>query len=72
MQRVACFIGLDYKKLVSGKHNPLDVIRPILTQDNINGIAKLAPKIPDQVKNYIAKCHLDCFGTWKYSMQKGI
>ena len=40
------FAGLDYKKLTDGTHNPLDVIRPILTSDNIHSLAKVASKIP--------------------------
>ncbi|XP_021365609.1 neuroblastoma-amplified sequence-like [Mizuhopecten yessoensis] len=39
--------GLDYKRLVEGEDNPVDVLVPILTTSNITVIAKLANKIPD-------------------------
>jgi len=41
--------GIDYKQLTDGQHNPLDIIKPILSEDNVSAIAKLAPHIRDRV-----------------------
>ena len=41
--------GLDYKILMSGKETLFNVIQPILNENNVNVLAKLASKIPDQV-----------------------
>jgi len=46
-------IGIDYKQLTDAQHDPLDIIRPVLSQDNVSAIAKLAPYIHD---NVIAFC----------------
>ncbi|ELT90143.1 hypothetical protein CAPTEDRAFT_162693 [Capitella teleta] len=39
--------GLDYKQLTSGKANPLDVLRPVLTAENVLTIGKISAKIPN-------------------------
>ncbi len=44
------FLGIDYKKLMEAEAKPLDVLRPVLNSSNVHVIAKLAPKIPDQVR----------------------
>jgi hypothetical protein len=46
------FPGLDYKLLMDRNVDPLDVIEPILNQENVATIAKLASHIPNQVTNY--------------------
>ncbi|NXG33710.1 NBAS protein, partial [Dromaius novaehollandiae] len=38
--------GLNYKKLTDENENPLGILEPILTSQNILSISKLAPKIP--------------------------
>nr|XP_013810514.1 PREDICTED: neuroblastoma-amplified sequence isoform X2 [Apteryx mantelli mantelli] len=38
--------GLSYKKLIDENENPLGILEPILTSQNILSISKLAPKIP--------------------------
>uniref|UniRef100_A0A8B9PRA0 NBAS subunit of NRZ tethering complex n=1 Tax=Apteryx owenii TaxID=8824 RepID=A0A8B9PRA0_APTOW len=38
--------GLNYKKLIDENENPLGILEPILTSQNILSISKLAPKIP--------------------------
>ncbi|XP_051471909.1 NBAS subunit of NRZ tethering complex isoform X2 [Apus apus] len=38
--------GLNYKKLTDENENPLEILEPILTSQNILSISKLAPKIP--------------------------
>ncbi|NXA37259.1 NBAS protein, partial [Eudromia elegans] len=40
--------GLNYKKLIDEGENPLAILEPILTSQNILSISKLAPKIPDK------------------------
>ena len=63
--------GLDYKKLLDGKQRPLDVIRPVLNSGNVHVLAKLAPKIPDQVSisntmnSRQMVTHSPCILTWK-------
>ena len=42
--------GLNYKHLIDGCHEPLDVIQPILNQENVPTIAKLSSNIRDKVK----------------------
>ncbi len=46
--------GVDYKQLMEARARPLDVIRPVLNSSNVHVIAKLAPKIPDQVRKYFS------------------
>ncbi|KAM9563343.1 NBAS subunit of NRZ tethering complex isoform 2-T2 [Guaruba guarouba] len=38
--------GLNYKKLTDENENPLGILEPVLTSQNILSISKLAPKIP--------------------------
>ncbi|XP_010210927.1 PREDICTED: neuroblastoma-amplified sequence-like, partial [Tinamus guttatus] len=38
--------GLNYKKLTDESENPLGILEPILTSQNVLSISKLAPKIP--------------------------
>ncbi|XP_030345578.1 neuroblastoma-amplified sequence isoform X2 [Strigops habroptila] len=38
--------GLNYKKLTDENENPLEILEPVLTSQNILSISKLAPKIP--------------------------
>uniref|UniRef100_A0A8C3R102 NBAS subunit of NRZ tethering complex n=1 Tax=Cyanoderma ruficeps TaxID=181631 RepID=A0A8C3R102_9PASS len=38
--------GLNYKKLTDDNENPLEILEPSLTSQNILSISKLAPKIP--------------------------
>ncbi|XP_064002508.1 NBAS subunit of NRZ tethering complex isoform X2 [Pogoniulus pusillus] len=38
--------GLNYKKLTDENENPLEILQPVLTSQNILSISKLAPKIP--------------------------
>ncbi|NWX90393.1 NBAS protein, partial [Nothoprocta pentlandii] len=40
--------GLNYKKLTDENENPLGILEPILTSQNILSISKLAPKIPNK------------------------
>ncbi|XP_038071968.1 neuroblastoma-amplified sequence-like, partial [Patiria miniata] len=40
--------GLDYKSLLDGETDPVDVIGPVLSGSNVHVIAKLAAKIPLQ------------------------
>lgn len=40
--------GLDYKMLMFGKNTLFDVIQPILNENNVNVLSKLASKIPNQ------------------------
>ena len=42
--------GLDYKGLLDGERDPVDVIGPVLSGSNVHVIAKLAAKIPLQVR----------------------
>ncbi|XP_033750641.1 neuroblastoma-amplified sequence-like [Pecten maximus] len=58
--------GLDYKRLVEGKHNPVDVLVPILTTSNINVIAKLANKIPDGKGGFLMPSAVYC--AWAIKM----
>jgi len=41
--------GVDYRQLTDGQCDPLDVIKPVLSRDNVSSIAKLAPYIYDKV-----------------------
>jgi len=41
--------GIDYKQLTDGQHDPLDIIKPVLSHENVATIAKLAPHIYDKV-----------------------
>ncbi|XP_061316824.1 NBAS subunit of NRZ tethering complex isoform X3 [Pezoporus flaviventris] len=38
--------GLNYKKLIDKNENPLEILEPVLTSQNILSISKLAPKMP--------------------------
>ncbi|XP_069137324.1 NBAS subunit of NRZ tethering complex-like [Argopecten irradians] len=58
--------GLDYKRLVEGEHNPVDVLVPILTTSNINVIAKLANKIPDGKGGFLMPSAVYC--AWAIQM----
>ncbi|XP_064620288.1 NBAS subunit of NRZ tethering complex-like [Lineus longissimus] len=45
--------NIDYKKLTDVEHDSLDLIQPHLTASNVQGIAKLAPKIPDKGDGFL-------------------
>ncbi|XP_024603011.1 neuroblastoma-amplified sequence isoform X2 [Neophocaena asiaeorientalis asiaeorientalis] len=40
--------GLNYKKLTDENMNPLEVLEPVLSSQNILSISKLVPKIPEK------------------------
>lgn len=54
--------GLDYKKLMEGR-NPARYIVPVLTQNNITSIAKLANKIPDGSGGFLHSSVVYCAWT---------
>ncbi|XP_043920727.1 neuroblastoma-amplified sequence [Protopterus annectens] len=45
--------GLNYKKLTDEESNPLEVLEPVLTSQNVLSISKLAPKIPKKGGNML-------------------
>ena len=40
---------MDYKRLMSGKEDPLLLLTPLLSTANVHVVAKVAGKIPCQV-----------------------
>jgi len=50
MKQFCGFLGLNYKELTSGNSDPLDVLSPVLNQDNVAAIAKLASNVNDKVR----------------------
>ena len=40
---------IDYKQLTDGQHDPLEIIKPVLSHRNVSAVAKLAPYIHDKV-----------------------
>ncbi|CAH1796434.1 unnamed protein product [Owenia fusiformis] len=58
----AAIAGLNYKKLIDGSADPLDVISPLLTGSNVHVMAKLAKNIPNQHGGYLEGSSV--FATW--------
>ncbi|KAL3866901.1 hypothetical protein ACJMK2_044151 [Sinanodonta woodiana] len=58
--------GLNYKDLVLGNENPVKVISPCLTADNITPFTKLASMIPDGKGGFLHASVVNCSWAVKY------
>ena len=53
-------LGLDYKQLMDRECDPLKVLTPAITADNINVLANLAAKIPGRDGGYLQPSVVYC------------
>ncbi|XP_072167418.1 NBAS subunit of NRZ tethering complex-like [Diadema setosum] len=51
----AAAAGLDYKRLMDGVSDPINVISPTLVSSNVHVLAKLAPKIPTKDGGHLSQ-----------------